>query len=125
MPYYQKKPLNTGMPRHVMGHFVSGAIGSAVGSASINYARYKDKQIDKNTLYRDSSKAFLQGGISTACAIASANKIGEGNYLGALLCVALGTLSVCAIENKYNPQKQDAPKTLKSITLLDKSQVPE
>ncbi len=101
---YGKPLINTGDERSVTGHFVSGAICSAVASASLNYQLYKTQQIDKCTITRESSKAFLQGGVATASAISTANKVGRGDYLGALLSASIGAVAVYAVEKAYQPQ---------------------
>ena len=35
------KTINTGTPRNVLGHVISGAIASAVISGAINYKKYQ------------------------------------------------------------------------------------
>lgn len=102
---YAKPLINTGDERSVTGHFVSGAICSAVVSASFNYQRYKKQQIDPCTITRESSKAFLQGGVATASAISATNKVGRGDYLGALFAAGLGFAAVYAVEKAYQPKK--------------------
>ncbi len=101
---YVKPLINTGDERSVAGHFVSGAICSAIVSANINYNINKEKQDTVSTIKRESSKAFLQGGAATAGAVSAANKIGKGDYLGALFSVGIGAAVVYAVEKAYQPK---------------------
>jgi len=99
--HYVKPFINTGDERNITGHFISGAIGSALLSAGMNYHLNKDKEIDKCALTRESSKAFLQGGAATASAIAVANQVGKNDYLGALLSIGIGASVVYVVEKAY------------------------
>lgn len=102
---YAKPLINTGDQRSVTGHFISGAVCSALLSANLNYQRYKTQQIKKCTLTRESSKAFLQGGVATASAISAANKVGRGDYLGALFTAGLAATTLYAVEKVYQPKE--------------------
>ena len=76
------KNINTGTPRNVLGHVISGAIASAVISGALN----------------DTTKKATQGAIVTGSAIATTNYIGEGNYLRALTSASIGMAGIYALE---------------------------
>jgi len=84
--------IDTGEPRSVTGHAVSGAVASAVVAGSINY------EITKEEAVQNSIKLTVQGGVATGSAIAAANYLGKGNYLGMLAAVTLGLGGVYAVE---------------------------
>lgn len=50
------KNINTGTPRNVLGHVISGAIASAVISGAINYKKYQNGQIKKCEAIKDTTK---------------------------------------------------------------------
>ncbi|AXK48349.1 hypothetical protein CRU87_00375 [Aliarcobacter trophiarum LMG 25534] len=92
------KTLNTGMPRSVLGHVVSGAIASAVISGAINYKKYKNGELKSCEAIKDTTKKATQGAIVTGSAIATTNYIGEGNYLRAITSATIGVAGVYALE---------------------------
>ena len=90
--------IDTGEPRSVTGHAVSGAIASAVVAGSINYNNYNKDKITKEEAIQNSIKLTVQGGVATGLAIAATNYLGKGNYLGALAAITLGLGGVYAVE---------------------------
>ena len=98
--------IDTGEPRSVTGHVVSGAIASAVVAGSINYNNYSKDEISKDEAIKNSVKLTVQGGVATGSAIAAANYLGKGNYLGVLAAVALGLGGVYTLEKVYQSKSE-------------------
>jgi len=98
----KKTTINTGQERNVAGHFISGAICSGIATASLT----SNNKGNESTSYGGIYKAALQGGIATAGAISATNKIGKGDYLGALVSVALGGAAVYAVEKTSQRKAQ-------------------
>lgn len=92
------KTINTGTPRNVLGHVISGAIASMVISGAINYKKYQNGELKKCNAIKDTTKRASQGAIATGSAIATANYIGEGNYLRAFTALSIGAASIYALE---------------------------
>ena len=90
--------INTGDPRNITGHVVSGAIASAVVAGSVNYNNYTKDEISKDEAIKNSIKLTVQGGVATGSAIAAANYLGKGNYLGMMAAISLGFGGVYAVE---------------------------
>jgi len=91
--------INTGTPRNVLGHVISGAIASAVVSGAINYKKVQNKELDKNAAIKDTVKRTSQGAIATGAAIATANYLGQkGGLLKALTALSVGAMGIYAIE---------------------------
>ncbi len=91
--------INTGEPRNVVGHIVSGAIASAIVSGTINYKKTKQKQISQQEAIKDTIKKTTQGGIATGSAIAAANYIGQGNgFMKAMTAISIGMAGIYAVE---------------------------
>ena len=93
--------IDTGDERNVLGHAVSGSIVAGVLAGSINYSRYKKADIGQKEFLSETMKTTVQGGIGTASAIATANYIGRGDYLGALTSMSLGMVGVYTTEKLY------------------------
>lgn len=95
-----KRPLiDTGEPRNVLGHIVSGAVASAIISGSINYKKVKEKKITSKEAARDTVKIASQGAIATGSAIATANYVGQQNgFLKAMTALSIGMAGIYAIE---------------------------
>lgn len=94
----KKTLINTGDERNVTSHFISAAVATALVSTSVNRQRSSAKE----NVY----KTAIQGGIATAGAVSATNKIGRGDYLGALLSVTIGGAAVYALEKVY-PNETD------------------
>jgi len=90
--------LDTGEPRNVTGHVVSGAFASGALSSAMNYHRYQKGELNKREAIRNSVKLTVQGGMVTGSAIAAANYVGKGNLFGALTALSLGAMGVYATE---------------------------
>ncbi|MGP1450616.1 MAG: hypothetical protein ACTTJS_05785 [Wolinella sp.] len=91
--------INTGTPRSVMGHFVSGSLAALLISSASNYRRVKNGELDIQKAGIDTLKRTLQGGVVAASAISAANHIGKNNgYFQALASLSVGMASVYAIE---------------------------
>ncbi|MDR0579235.1 MAG: hypothetical protein LBG21_01340 [Campylobacteraceae bacterium] len=82
--------IDTGTPRSVKGHFVSGLLTAGV-------LAYKANNGKKATL-KKGIKIAVQSGAATASAIAATNYIGQGRYLNAALSLAAGAGSLYLIE---------------------------
>ncbi len=90
--------INTGEPRNIVGHIVSGAVASAVVSGAVNYKKYKENKIDKGEAIRDTVKMTSQGAVATGAAIATANYVGSNSPIKALGALSVGLLGVYALE---------------------------
>lgn len=90
--------INTGTPRNVLGHVISGAIASAVVSSAINYKKVQSKQISRNDAIKDTVKRTSQGAIATGSAIATANYIGQNSWLKAMTALSIGAAGIYALE---------------------------
>ncbi|WP_418185249.1 hypothetical protein ACNSOS_10495 [Aliarcobacter vitoriensis] len=90
--------INTGTPRNVLGHVISGALASAVISGAINYKKYKNGEIKSCEAIKDTTKRTSQGAIATGSAIATTNYIGEGSWLKALTSASIGIAGIYALE---------------------------
>lgn len=90
--------INTGTPRNVLGHVISGALASAVVSGAINYKKVQNRELKPACALKQTLKKSTQGAIATGSAIATANYIGEGNWLRALTSVSIGLAGIYALE---------------------------
>ncbi len=91
--------INTGAPRNVLGHIISGAIASAIVSGAINYKRVQSKQISRKDAIKDTIKRTSQGAIATGSAIATANYLGQkGSLLKAVTSLGIGIAGIYALE---------------------------
>lgn len=104
--------IDTGSPRHVVGHFVSGSLAAGVASGAMNYQKLKNEEIDKKEFISNTARVSAQGGIATASAISAANYMGKGNWLGVFASVGVGALGLYATTKLYD--KIDAPKDEKT-----------
>lgn len=106
--------IDTGTPRSVKGHAVSGALFALMLSSAYEYAGFKAGQKDKKLIGKNIAKATLEGGIIAASGIAAANELGSSNKsvlrssLEALGYVSVGIAGVYAL-NKF---MQDEPKLI-------------
>lgn len=95
----QNGVINTGEPRNIVGHVVSGAVASAVVSGTINYKKYKDGETTANEAIKDSVKKTTQGAVATGVAIATANYLGqEGGFFKAMTALSIGMAGIYAVE---------------------------
>ena len=91
--------IDTGTPRNVLGHVISGAIASAVVSGAINYKKAQNRQITKKEAIKDTIKRTSQGAIATGSAIPNANNLGQkGGLLKAATALSIGMAGIYAIE---------------------------
>lgn len=91
--------IDTGAPRNVLGHVISGAVASAVISGAINYKKAQSRQITAKEAIKDTVKRTSQGAIATGTAIATANYLGqEGGLFKALTAASIGMMGIYAIE---------------------------
>ena len=90
--------IDTGAPRSVTGHVVSGALASGALAGALNYDKFKKEQMSKNEAVQNTIKLSVQGGIATGSAIAAANYIGQGNFFGMLTAVSIGAMGVYATQ---------------------------
>lgn len=95
----QNGVINTGEPRNVLGHVVSGAVASAVVSGTINYKKVQEGQTHPTDAIKDTVKKTTQGAIATGTAIATANYLGQkGGFLKAMTALSIGMAGVYAVE---------------------------
>lgn len=117
-----KRPLiDTGEPRNVLGHIVSGAVASAIISGSINYKKVKEKKITSKEAARDTVKIASQGAIATGAAVATANYVGQQNgLLKAMTALSVGMAGIYAIEvinDKLENKEQELAITNENIQI--------
>jgi hypothetical protein len=93
-----KISINTGTPRNVNGHIISGTLASGAIASAINYNAYNKAEISKQHAIQNSIKLALQGGIATGSAIAATNYLGKNNFMGMISAISLGAFGVYAIE---------------------------
>lgn len=90
--------IDTGEPRNVTGHIISGAIASGAIAGALNYNRYKKGEVSQKEAVNNSVKLTAQGGIATGSAIAAANYLGQNNFMGMLTAVSIGAMGIYAVE---------------------------
>lgn len=91
--------INTGEPRNIVGHIVSGAVASGIIAGTINYKKAQNKEITKQEAIKDSVKKTSQGAIATGTAIATANYLGQkGGFLKAMTALSVGMAGIYALE---------------------------
>jgi Na+/alanine symporter len=100
--------IDTGMPRSVTGHVVSGSLAAATVAGALNYNRYVKGEISQKQAWSNSLKLTAQGGIATGSAIAAANHLGSGNIVGMLTAVSIGAMGVYAVEKMSDTIEQNA-----------------
>ena len=106
----KKLAINTGAPRNVVGHVISGAVASGIVAGSLNYARYKKGEQNKKEAVSNTAKMTLIGAISTSCAVAATNCLGQGQIFKMLGIISAGAAGLYAIEKadeKNTNQKSD------------------
>lgn len=94
--------IDTGAPRNVQGHFISGALASGILAGSLTYKKQQSGEITTKESMSKIARASLQGGIATASAISTANHMSKGNWIGATLSLGAGLLGVYATEKFYD-----------------------
>jgi hypothetical protein len=88
--------IDTGMPRNVTGHVISGALAAGALAGAINYDKYKKNEMSRNKAVRNTIQLSVQGGIATGSAVAAANYVGQGKIFTALTAVSLGVMGIYA-----------------------------
>jgi len=100
--------INTGEPRNILGHIISGAVASALVSGTLNYKKVIDKKESRAAALKDTIKKTSQGAIATGTAIATSNYLGQkGGLMKALSAVSIGMAGIYALEvldEKFNAQ---------------------
>lgn len=98
--------IDTGAPRHIYGHAVSGAVAVGVVSAIVNAKKVKEEKVTKQEAIRDTLKSSIVGGIATATAVSVANNLGDPkkSIFQTLGSLALGAGAVYAIEKASDLQ---------------------
>ncbi|MCI5969363.1 hypothetical protein [Helicobacter sp.] len=110
--------VNTGTPRSVTGHAISGGLIAFMLSGACAYAKYKRNEINKQEAITKTIKASVEGGILTACGIAAANALGSNTkstaqgIIEATTFVAIGAASVYGIRTLANKSCCTASKFL-------------
>ncbi|MDR0761687.1 MAG: hypothetical protein LBF13_01410 [Campylobacteraceae bacterium] len=82
--------IDTGTPRSVTGHFVSGLLTAGI-------LAYKSNSGKKITL-KKGVKIAVQSGAAAASAIAATNYIGHSKYFNAAVSLAVGVGALYLIE---------------------------
>ncbi len=92
--------INTGDPRSVTGHVVSGAFASGIISSTVNYKKYQNGEIGYAKAIQNTVKVTTQGGIATGAAISATNHLGPngGGLFQALTAISLGMAGIYAVE---------------------------
>ena len=90
--------INTGAPRSVTGHAISGALAAGALASAVNYNKYKNKEVNRSEAINNSLKLSAQGGIATGSAIAAANYLGNGSIVKMLTAISIGAMGVYAVE---------------------------
>jgi len=114
--------INTGDPRSVTGHMVSGAVACAIVSGAVNYKKFQDGDMEKSKAVRDTLKKSAQGGIATGAAISAANHLGSGNWFKALSAMSMGMASLYAVEivdNQLEQLAQDSEQAIEGVATTD------
>lgn len=94
--------IDTGAPRNVTGHFISGAIATSIISGSLNYVKYQKNEMTQSEMINETLKTTLQGAVATASAVATANYIGEGKILQAMTAMSVGAMGVYGTQKVYD-----------------------
>lgn len=94
--------IDTGAPRNVTGHFISGAIASSIISGGLNYLKYQKNELTQKEMINETLKTSLLGGIATASAIATTNYIGEGKIVQAMTAASIGVMGVYGTQKVYD-----------------------
>ena len=100
--------IDTGEPRHIYGHAVSGAVAVGVLSGISNARKVKEENLSKQEAIRDTLKDSMVGGIATATAISVANNLGDPqkSIFQTLGSLVIGAGAVYAIEKVAKVQKE-------------------
>ena len=69
--------INTGSPRSIKGHAISGALMGLMMSGVREYSKYKQGAISKDRFLQVALKSGLEGGIIASSGIADANALGN------------------------------------------------
>lgn len=116
--------INTGTPRSVKGHAVSGAIFAFMLSSSYEYMIYKRGQKDAKNSAKKIIRASLEGAIVAASGIAASNALGDRtksplrNSLEALSYVSMGIAGIYVV-NKFT---QNEPKSIAKKRKINETQ---
>jgi hypothetical protein len=90
--------IDTGDPRSITGHLVSGTVAAGAVAGALNYNRYVKGEVSRSEALNNSLKLSAQGGIATGSAIAAANYLGQNNIFGMLTAVSVGAMGIYAVE---------------------------
>ncbi len=92
--------INTGEPRSITGHVVSGALASGIISSTVNYKKYQNGDINYVDAIQNTTKITMQGGIATGAAISATNHLGPagGGLFKALTAISIGMAGIYAVE---------------------------
>lgn len=106
--------INTGTPRSVQGHGISGALFGLILSSAYELANCQKGVCDKKATLKRVGKATLEGGIIAASGIAAANALGDESKspfisaLQALTFVGVGIAGVYAVDKLSQSVKNEA-----------------
>jgi len=97
-----KIAVNTGTPRSVSGHVISGALAAGMVATALSYSKYKQAELSKEDAIKQSLKLTVQGGIATGSAIAAANALGRSSWVGLLGALSVGVAGIYGVEKLYS-----------------------
>lgn len=110
--------VNTGTPRSVSAHLLSGALMGLMVGGVYEYGKLKNapkihKKQAQNTAIKNTIKMSLEGGVVSACAIGAVNAIGDRNktpmqnILEASAFLGIGVLGVYAISKTFQQDTKE------------------
>ena len=96
--------IDTGTPRHIYGHAVSGGVAVGVVSCIKNSNLVKENKIQKSEAIRNTLKDSFVGAIATATAVSVANNLGnpQKSLFQTLGSLAIGVGAIYTIEKGVN-----------------------
>lgn len=116
--------INTGAPRSVSGHAISGGIIALIASGAYQYTKFQEGKITQQEAIKTTIKSTLEGSVITACSIAATNVIGDSSKTTtqkialASTYIAIGGAFIYAAQNLFKPKEcellQNQQKRLKN-----------
>ncbi|WP_394994131.1 hypothetical protein [uncultured Helicobacter sp.] len=96
--------IDTGMPRSLNAHAVSGAAAGLIAAGISNYQQYKKGEISKPQALGNTIKSTAQGALLGICTIGIANALGSpkaalSNVLESSAYLLVGVAGSYALEN--------------------------
>ncbi|WP_394908586.1 hypothetical protein [uncultured Helicobacter sp.] len=96
--------FDTGMPRSLNAHAVSGAAAGLIAAGITNYQYYKKGEITQSQALGNTLKSTMQGALLGVCTIGIANALGSpqnalSNVLESSAYLLVGVAGSYALEN--------------------------